>query len=766
MATSATLATSALAPRAAKATEATGPSSSPAPISWPPSEYWDGDDGNWSSFPLQVGNPEQIVRVLISTAVGYTGVILPGGCPPGTPGINTEETCTQSRGETFDPTRSSTWSAKGNYSLEIETNLGFNDEATYGFDTLSLGLNNASNLPTLRGQVIAGIEAFDFYTGYFGLGDQPSNFTSSQDNSNLSGTTPYPSFLSTLKSQNLIPSLSWAYTAGAYYQSKGFFGSLTFGGYDLSRQVPNNVTFDLAPDNSRNLVVGLQSITSTNANGSQISLLPNPILTLIDSTLPWIWLPVDACQEFERAFDLTWNDTALLYLVNDTLHESLIARNANFTFQIANTQTGGPTVDIVLPYASFDLLASYPLVTTSATRYFPLIRATNSSQYTLGRTFLQEAYLVTNYEYSNFSVSQARFEEGLPENIIALPAKDPLPKTLPATESHDHLSRSAIIGLSFGVAIFVGLLATLVFFTRKRLRKRKNLQTNDVGENAGDSSLPQDVKPANLSAVHEIGDNTFYFQRELPDSGKVELLDKSAPSGSGNKILEMAHNSEPAPLCELGTRHTSIASSSLRRQSDRNRRAIIVKTGILHESVDSASVLNASAFVETVISSSPRRESPSISPERPQWTPEYLNRALPSIPSSDSTQGSPTKTISSANGIHSLSSRTTAFSESEMESPETAVDMIFDEYDLTSEDYDMSWDSNRRQEPPPLSACSADVKIMMVPSITERQVHEFPSLSSLSADMEITAPPGTPTSQTTSRPSNRKTQRVPPDNFF
>ena len=228
----------------------------------------------------------------------------------------------------------------------------------------------------------------------------------------------------------------------------------------------------------------------------------------------------------------------------------------------------------------------------------------------------------------------------------------------------------------------------------------------------------------------------------------------------------MPHNSEPTQICELGTRHTSTASSNLRRQSDRNRRAIVVKTGIWHESVDSATVSNASAFVETVISSSPRHKSLNTSPERPQWTPEYLNRALPSIPSSDSTQGSPTKTISSTNGIHSLSSRTSAFSESEMEAPETAVDMVFEEYDLTSEDYDMSWESNRGQEPPPLSARSADVKIMMFPSVIERQVQEFPSLSSLSTDMEITAPPGTPISQVTASASGRKRQRDQPDNFF
>ena len=132
-----------------------------------------------------------------------------------------------------------------------------------------------------------------------------------------------------------------------------------------------------------------------------MSLLPNGILTFIDSTLPYIYLPLESCQEFERAFDLTWNDTAFLYLVNDTLHESLVARNPNITFRIANTLTDGAAVDIVLPYASFDLLASYPLVAGNASRYFPLQRATNSSQYTLGRTFLQEAYVFLYGNQSN-----------------------------------------------------------------------------------------------------------------------------------------------------------------------------------------------------------------------------------------------------------------------------------------------------------------------------------------------------------------------------
>ena len=144
-------------------------------------------------------------------------------------------------------------------------------------------------------------------------------------------------------------------------------------------------------------MVGLQSISSsissTGTNGlttQQRSLLPDPILTFIDSTLPYIYLPVEACQEFEKALGLAWDSSNDVYWVNDTLHRSLLSKNLNFTFTIGDAIAGGPTVQIALPYASFDL-EGRDSSGANTTRYFPLQRAVNESQYTLGRTFLQEA---------------------------------------------------------------------------------------------------------------------------------------------------------------------------------------------------------------------------------------------------------------------------------------------------------------------------------------------------------------------------------------
>ena len=164
---------------------------------------------------------------------------------------------------------------------------------------------------------------------------------------------------------------------------------MIFGGYDSSKFIPNDVTIPISPDVSRDLLVGLQSITATYSGGSTLLMPSGGIFALVDSTLPYTWLPVDACQAFESAFGLIWDTKSELYLVNETLHKTLLAQNPRFTFKIGISKVGGKSVDFVLPYSAFDLEIKQPFV-QNATRYFPLKRAANDTQYTLGRSFLQE----------------------------------------------------------------------------------------------------------------------------------------------------------------------------------------------------------------------------------------------------------------------------------------------------------------------------------------------------------------------------------------
>ena len=145
----------------------------------------------------------------------------------------------------------------------------------------------------------------------------------------------------------------------------------------------------MAPDLSRDLTVNLNSILFNAASLKPKTLLSEEIVIFVDSTVPHIWLPYDSCTLFEDAFGITYNSTIERYLVNDTLHTQMQNQNANVSF-VLGSSISNETVDIVFPYASFDLEIGQPFVDTTQ-KYFPLRRADNATQYTLGRTFLQES---------------------------------------------------------------------------------------------------------------------------------------------------------------------------------------------------------------------------------------------------------------------------------------------------------------------------------------------------------------------------------------
>ena len=78
----------------------------------------------------------------------------------------------------------------------------------FGYETIGVpGQSGVANV-SLDHQVIAGIKTNTYYLGNLGLSSQNINFTQ---------TDTSPSFLGSLRNKNLIPSLSFGYTAGAAY---------------------------------------------------------------------------------------------------------------------------------------------------------------------------------------------------------------------------------------------------------------------------------------------------------------------------------------------------------------------------------------------------------------------------------------------------------------------------------------------------------------------------------------------------------------------
>ncbi|OJD33749.1 acid protease [Diplodia corticola] len=436
------------------------------PISLQPTQYWDGNDGPWSTFAFTIGTPAQTLHLLPATGQSALWPILPEGC------LNDDrptDTCQDARGSVFLINESSTWVEEGIYSLStlwVEQSLGVGQDARghYGFDTVGLSWPSFG-LPSLDNQVVGGIADKTIYEGTFPLSPRPVNFTDLNN--------PHATVLQTLVNQSMIPSTSWSYTAGSYNRVPKVYGSLTLGGKDTARYEPNDITIPFGSDISRDLLCAVQSVTT---NISSTPLLSTPNYWFIDSLVASMWFPEDDCTAFEDAFGITWDEDYSIYLINDTQHEKLVDEKAAITITIGANTTATDTVDIVLPYESMALNASWP-VYPNATRYFPLKRAVNDTQYTLGRAFLQNAYVIANYDHSTFSVHQALFpESSSTQNIV--PIEDVTP------DSGTSLGAGTIAGIAVGCAAVVAILALIFWLAYRRKKQRQEKAAEDAAADA------------------------------------------------------------------------------------------------------------------------------------------------------------------------------------------------------------------------------------------------------------------------------------------
>lgn len=477
----------------------------PAPFAFAPSQLWHGNDGNWSSFDVRVGNPEQNFRVLPSAAIG--DLIVPHAV-----GCSTDDgdlpDCALLRGVSdtnklpgFTPNLSTTWQQEGDgyFQMRLDHNLGYDDSALYGRDTVGLLLQHSGG-PTLQNRTVGAVRQMPFFVGYFGLAPLATNFTNFNE--------PQPSYLTTLKNNLTIPSLSYAYNAGAYYskstqallktmliviESPKVFGSLTLGGYDEARFEPNNFTFTFNPDETQPTSLKLQRIAAERTfNGSAV-LLQDETYVNIDFTMPYLWLPGDVCDNIASLFRLRYDNLTELYLVDDAIHADLLTRSPTFTFSFGSSSDDSQLLNIELPYAAFNLQASWPIYNDTK-NYFPIRRAANETQFTLGRAFMQEAYMIVDFERGNFSLHQATFPPSNVQKIVAIAAKD-----AQTDNEKDGLSKGSIAGIATGSFIFAAL---LILLTTLLIRRHK-LQRGKPGVSKSKELSGSEKKPGTSELAEE-----------------------------------------------------------------------------------------------------------------------------------------------------------------------------------------------------------------------------------------------------------------------
>jgi hypothetical protein len=193
----------------------------PLPVEVEVSEAWDGIDGKWSTFKINLGDRDgvglgQNFRVLPSTFSGVTTV----------PGLSDDcrtDECAKQRGvelysskqpHGFSSDLTLGWNLKGTYKVEFPN--WWSDGGTNGslyLGNVGLGVSSSESL-VLESQWVEEVPSKELFMGSFGLAVGSVGL----------GSDDSSTFLQTFNDNKLIPSLSYGYTAGASYREYFHFG--------------------------------------------------------------------------------------------------------------------------------------------------------------------------------------------------------------------------------------------------------------------------------------------------------------------------------------------------------------------------------------------------------------------------------------------------------------------------------------------------------------------------------------------------------------
>ncbi|KAH7160288.1 aspartic peptidase domain-containing protein [Dactylonectria estremocensis] len=525
----------------------------PGPVSIP-SSIWKGIDGNWSTVTFYVGSNSQQVDVLVSTSLSEFWAVGSGGC------LLNELHCISARGGVFTPSESNNWSSMGTWQLGLNY-LGYGGNGDYGRDMIALGDDSFH----MSNVLIATLNTTNYLNGLFGLGITQGNF---------GGTVAESPLTQAVKEFGWIPSYSYGYTAGAHYRNTPV--SLTLGGYDESRFSNHNTDFTLARDDgiASPLVRGIEVTTSGdratpnswNSSSLMLSSWNSSFNAIVDSTTPYLWLPDAVCDRFADAFNLTYNSTFDLYTVTDEQYASLTEDDSfSFTFVLSsfdnNDNFGNPydltgIVNITVPSKAFIGVLQYPFMNRTieygepSIPYFMLRRANESSTFILGRSFLQESYLITRFDESVFSIHQAKFPNSSDDiELTAIKQPDNSPYPPPAASSSSGLTKAQKAGIGVGAGVLLASLFAIALWLCKRRRQKTDYERAGSSMDEKKGSTPDGMAATPKSPLQRILSKMVFRRKKSPKPAVEITNDKQQPSEApDSEIYELP---APVPPAEL-----------------------------------------------------------------------------------------------------------------------------------------------------------------------------------------------------------------------
>jgi hypothetical protein len=153
--------------------------------------------------------------------------------------------------------------------------------------------------------------------------------------------------------------------------------------------------------------IGIQVVDGASPwNVSEVSGLLNAHNASIGQSLPvdilpvapYLDLPQSTCDAIAAWLPVTYQAKYGLYFwnVNDPQYSKIVSSPSVLSFTFAKDQSNTKNLTINVPFALLNLTLDTPLISTP-TQYFPC-NAQSRGYYSLGRAFLQAAFLGTNWE--------------------------------------------------------------------------------------------------------------------------------------------------------------------------------------------------------------------------------------------------------------------------------------------------------------------------------------------------------------------------------
>ncbi|KAI1101355.1 acid protease [Jackrogersella minutella] len=218
-----------------------------------------------------------------------------------------------------------------------------------------------------------------------------------------------------LWSQKTTASNSFGMHIGSAYPKMP--GSFYFGGYDQNRIVGDILTYQDDYTNDITLkdvgikVVdgsspwGFESLGGLLASGNS-SITSGGLQVSVDGCSPYLSLPRSTCDAVAKNLPVTYNEGLGLYFWNtDDPKYTQIVNSASVLEFVFVGDSNTKNISISVPFRHLNLTLTAPLVDQS-TQYFPCYTGPAKS-FTLGRAFLQDAFVGANWGSKSWWLAQA-----------------------------------------------------------------------------------------------------------------------------------------------------------------------------------------------------------------------------------------------------------------------------------------------------------------------------------------------------------------------